>query len=61
MLQQYVESLQGVEWLGLVSLLFAVAAFTSIVVWALRLNKHEVARRARLPLEGDASIRENMQ
>jgi len=61
MLQHYVESLQGVEWLGLVSLLFAITAFAGIVVWTFRLKDNEVARRGRLPLEGDTSIRENKQ
>jgi hypothetical protein len=51
-LTPYVQSLQGIEWLGIVMLLLAVASFAVMVVWALRLPAATIDRYGRLPLDG---------
>jgi cbb3-type cytochrome oxidase subunit 3 len=51
MLSQYLQSVTGIESLGVLSLVVAFALFAGVVVWALRRDRHTMQRLSRLPLE----------
>ena len=44
-------SIAGVSLFPVISLLLFVAVFTSVLVWAVRADRHELQRRALLPLD----------
>ena len=44
-------SITGVSLFPVISLLLFVAVFTSVLVWAVRADRQELQRRARLPLD----------
>ena len=44
-------SITGVSVFPVISLLLFVAVFTSVLVWAVRADRHELQRKARLPLD----------
>jgi len=54
MLSQYLQSVSGVEDLGIVVLLAAVTVFVGVVVYVLRLDRDQVRALAALPLDGEA-------
>jgi len=58
MLSQYLQSVTGIQELGIVSLIGAVALFTVAVVYALRLDSGVLRARAMLPLEDDTPTNE---
>jgi cbb3-type cytochrome oxidase subunit 3 len=51
MISRYLQSVTGIESLGIFSLAMAFALFVGIVVWALRRDKRTIQRLSRLPLE----------
>jgi len=53
MLSQYLQSVTGIEGLGIVSLIAAVTAFAGVVVYAFRLDRNMMKAMAALPLESD--------
>jgi hypothetical protein len=53
MISQYLQSLEGVEILGVVSLCLSLAIFLGIVVWAVKADRAYVRMMKQLPLEDD--------
>lgn len=51
MIGEALSSIEDVAIYPIVTLLIFFAAFLGVVVWAFRLQKSEVARMSRLPLE----------
>ena len=54
MLSQYLQSVSGVEELGIMVLLAAVTVFVGVVVYVLRLDRDQARALAALPLDGEA-------
>lgn len=54
MLSQYLQSVTGIEEVGIISLVAAVTVFAGVVVHVFRLDKEILRARAALPLESDA-------
>ena len=59
MLQQYMESLDGMVTYQIVSLVFFLAACCAVVLWTVKLRKDDVEKMSRLPL--DSSERPQQQ
>ena len=53
MISQYLQSLEGVEILGVVSLCLSLAIFLGIVVWAVKVDRAYVRMMEQLPLMDD--------
>ena len=53
MLSQYLQSVTGIEELGVISLIAAMMVFLGVVLYVIRLDKDVLRARATLPLEGD--------
>jgi len=51
MISRYLQSVTGIESLGILSLVVAFALFVGIVVWALRRDQRTIQRLSRLPME----------
>lgn len=52
----YKEALQqvaGVDRFGIISLLLFLSAFVLVLLWAIRLDRRQVERYSRMPLEPD--------
>jgi cytochrome c oxidase cbb3-type subunit 3 len=47
----YLEQITGVSIYPIISLLLFVIFFTAVTIWAFRMNRKEVARCERLPLD----------
>jgi len=54
MLSQYLQSVSGIEELGIVFLLAAVTVFVGVVFYVLRLDRDQARALAALPLDGEA-------
>jgi len=61
MLSQYLQSVTGIQELGIVSLIAAVALFTAALVYVLRLDSGVLRARAMLPLEDETSTKEQAE
>lgn len=53
MLSQYLQSVTGVQDLGVACLIAALTVFAGVVVYTFRLDKGVLATMAALPLEND--------
>jgi len=51
MLQQYLQSLDGMVIYQIISFVLFLAAFAGVVVWVSRLNRDHTDRMARMPLD----------
>ena len=52
MVSQYLQSLQAASWIGSTILLCAMLMFAVVVVRVCRMNRHDIERMERLPLDG---------
>ena len=57
MLSRYLQSVTGIESIGIISLLFAFVLFIGIVVWTVKRSAKYTERMSRLPLDGTDSDR----
>jgi len=53
MLSQYLQSVTGIEELGIISLIAAVTVFAGVILHVVRLDKEVLRARAALPLDSD--------
>jgi hypothetical protein len=53
MVAQYAQTLTGIPWLGTALMILAMAGFAAIILWTFRLNKEDVERMSRMPLEAE--------
>ena len=58
MLSQHLQTVTGIEHLGIISLIAAVALFAGVVVYALRLDSETLRSMSALPLDTDATKRD---
>jgi hypothetical protein len=59
MLSRYLQSVTGIENIGIVSLVFAFVLFIGIVIWTVKRSRRYMERMSRLPLDGDDPDRAN--
>lgn len=59
MISEALSSIRDVQVYPIITLLLFFAAFTGVVVWALRMRKQEVARMSRLPLEDSSDFQDH--
>jgi hypothetical protein len=55
MLSQYLQTVTGIEHLGIVSLVATMALFVGVVVYSLRLDSETLRSMSALPLETDGA------
>jgi hypothetical protein len=55
MIAEYIRSLEGIEVIGIAALVISFAAFCSILIWALRINKHSLRLMAQMPFNSDSA------
>ncbi len=61
MYKDVLQAMAGVEIFPIISLLLFVAAFLGVVVYVVRMDRTEVRRCSRLPLDSeDGTIRESL-
>jgi hypothetical protein len=53
MLSRYLQSVIGIEHIGVVSLVFAFVLFIGIVIWTVKRSRQYTERLSRLPLDAD--------
>lgn len=53
MYMDILRAIAGIEIFPILSLLVFFVFFAAMLVWAARLDRRQLARHARLPLEGD--------
>jgi cytochrome c oxidase cbb3-type subunit 4 len=54
MYKDVLQSIAGIEIYPVISLILFLLAFTSILVWVIRLDKDKVKEYSRIPLEEDS-------
>ena len=55
MYKEVLRTIVGIEVFPVLSLLIFLTVFVVMLVWVMRLDRHELATFAHLPLDGDAT------
>jgi cbb3-type cytochrome oxidase subunit 3 len=58
MLQQYLQSLDGMVTYQVISFVMFLAVFAGVTIWVLRMKRDHADRMARLPLDDQTSTHE---
>lgn len=60
MLQQYLQSLDGMVTYQVISFVLFFALFSSVFVWVVRMKRDHTERMARMPLDDSSPTRDSL-